>query len=331
MKPDLEKVSVVIPTRNRKESLQSTLEALSMQSHQAFEVIVIDASDLPLHPNNFPLRNVFLNFILCHSQPSVCAQRNLGIKKATGDFIFLLDDDIAVTPNYIETILSFFRTKPSSIAVSGLVVEKNQKGDWEYNFPEISSLRLIWTWVFQLGIWTNLSSLKKDPIVSFLLSPIIASYKHKGNTISKAGWPMLTNFSAPHFRTRIYGLGASIIKKNWLLNNLYDEKLDRHGIGDNYGIALHLQSDQGVFVLSGIYAYHHKITTNRLAENEAYFKRVLALNYFSVKHQSSKKRWLIWSLLGNTGSAFIGLNFRLCLKNLKLIFLLLTNNNPLLK
>ena len=331
MKPDLEKVSVIIPTRNRKESLQSTLEALSTQSHAVYEVLVIDASDVPLHPNDFPQRNVFLHFILCHSQPSVCAQRNLGIKKASGDFVFLLDDDIVVTANYVETILAFFRSKPSSVAVSGLVVEKNRKGDWEYNFPEISSLRLIWTWVFQLGIWTNVSTLKKGPIASFLLGPIIASYKHKGNTISRAGWPVLTNFSEPHFRTQIYGLGASIIKKNWLLNHLYDEKLDRHGIGDNYGIAMHLQSDQGVFVLSGIYAYHHKITTNRLAENEAYFKRVLALNYFSVKQQSSKKAWLIWSLFGNTCSAFIGFNFGLCLKNLKLIFLLLTNNNTLLK
>lgn len=331
MASDLYKVSVVIPTRNRKESLLTTLEALFKQSDAVFEVIVVDSSDIPLTPEALPQNTSFLNFSLLHSKASVCAQRNLGIQKATGDFIFLLDDDITITDNYIETILAFLKNKPSTIAVSGLVVEKNYKGVWEYNFPEISTLRLIWTWVFQLGIWTNLASLKKKSFVTFLLGPIISFYKHKDNTVSKAGWPMLTNFSEPHFRTQIYGLGASIIKREWLLNNLYDESLGQHGIGDNYGIAIKLLPHQGIFVLSGIYAYHHKNTSNRLAEREAYYKRVLALNYFSVKQQSASKAWLIWSLFGNLLSALIGLNFGLCYKNLKLIFVLFTNNNPLLK
>src|SRR5687768_17940800 len=48
-------------------------------------------------------------------------------------------------------------------------------------------------------------------------------YQQKGNHISKAGWPVLTNFTGEYFTTPVYSLGAALVKKQWLLHSPFDE------------------------------------------------------------------------------------------------------------
>jgi hypothetical protein len=58
----------------------------------------------------------------------------------------------------------------------------------------------------------------------------------KGNHISKAGWPVISDFSGDYFKTPLYSLGASLVRRDWLLRSPFDEVLDRHGIGEHYGV-----------------------------------------------------------------------------------------------
>ena len=74
-------ISAVIATRNRKVSLYRTLQALNNQSCKLKEVIIVDSGDVKL--NEAELLNTFrsLNIKYIASDPSVCVQRNIGIRK----------------------------------------------------------------------------------------------------------------------------------------------------------------------------------------------------------------------------------------------------------
>ncbi len=327
----MDKVSVVIPTRNRKESLFETLAVLAKQKAAIHEVIIVDSSDLPIAYSELAAKFDFSVCNLLHAKPSVCAQRNEGIRRATGAYVFLLDDDISVDEHYIERCLAFFGDHPSALIVSGLIVEKNESGAWDYSLPKISFLNLVWRFVFQGSVRADLAKTRESSLNAFFLRGIRRYYTRHANGISKGGWPVLTDYAKPSFRTQIYYLGASMIKRDWLLGNLYSEKLGPHGFGDNYGISIKLAPRQGVFVLAETYAYHHRVSANRGSAAEAYCKGVLALDYFSTVQGSASRAWLIWSLFGNLLMACYLMHVDRVTINLKLIGSLLLNRNPLLR
>src|SRR6185295_17891110 len=94
-----------------------------------------------------------------------------------------------------------------------------------------------------------------------------------------AGWPVITDFSGDFFITPVYGLGASVVGREWLLLSPYEELLDRHGIGDNYGVAMSFPVT-GIHVLNNAFVYHHQEPANRLQRPLQYLRRVFALDYF---------------------------------------------------
>jgi hypothetical protein len=235
-----------------------------------------------------------------------------------------------VDGDYLVRCLAFFKNHPDALIVSGLVVEKNKSRGWDITPPRISLLRLIWNVVFQLGIWADLGETDSDASNGSIPGAIRRYCRHRGNGLTKAGWPLLTCFTAPFFRTQIYYLSAAMIKRNWLLGNLYTEKLDQHGIGENYGVAIKLRQEQGIFILRDTYSYHDKSPANRLAVDEAYYKRVLALDYFSTLNGTASRGWLVWSLFGNFLDACLHLKMDHAIKNGRLIGLLILDRNPLL-
>lgn len=324
-------ISVIIPTRNRPESLLLSLAALKAQEHEILEVLVVDSSDQAPDEGQLQERSGLKNLRLIRSAPSVCAQRNIGIRSARGEFLLLLDDDISLEAHYPVTLLRHLQTHPEWQVVSGLVMEKDERGEWQYKKKPPHLLKLLWRALFQLGLWADLSEQNASRPWRGLYSALQAYYARCNNGISKAGWPLISSFHAPVFYTRVYGLGASMIRRDWLIEHLYDEHLDRHGIGDNYGIAMALKPEQGIMVLTTCKAFHHKSQGNRLAGDKAYYNRVLALDYFSTHFKSASRAWLCWSLFGNALASFLQAEPGRFLKNLTLIWLIGTKQNPLLK
>jgi len=288
-------ISVVIPTCNRKLRLLSLLQNLNESSCPVHEVIVIDSGEDSISTNEFALfKNLSLRYI--QSEKSVCVQRNTGIQKAASEWIFLCDDDIEIGKGYLEKLVSHISSNPEAGAVSGLWLQK-EKGEWTATYPEHSALRLLWKFFFQLSIWGEINCSSNN----FLLQRIRQHYKKKGNHISKAGWPVITDFSGDYFITPVYSLGASLVKKEWLLQSPFDEVLDRYGIGDNYGVTAGFPV-AGIHVVNNALVYHHREPVNRLQRPLQYYRRALALDYF-IKSKKElnriKKRWLLWSLTGN--------------------------------
>lgn len=287
-------ISVVIPTCNRKKNLLSLLNNLNQSVLAVEEVIVVDSGEETLKSSEIASFSN-LKILYKSSEKSVCIQRNIGIQNATSEWIFLCDDDIEMPEDYLLKLKNHWQMHAEAGAVSGMILQK-QNNKWIGNYPVKSNADLLFKYIFKLSIWGPLANIKH----AFFTKKIKNFYIKKGNHISKAGWPVLTNFSSDYFETPVYGLGASLIKKEWLLQSPFDETLDMYGIGDNYGVAAKFPGK--IHVVNNAFVYHHQEIANRLQHKLAYYRRILALDYFRQTIPSLlfiKKRWLVWSLIGN--------------------------------
>jgi glycosyltransferase involved in cell wall biosynthesis len=95
------KISVIIPTFNRRETLIRALDSVLSQSHPADEVIIVDDGSTDgsgeLVERQYPQCR-----LLRQSNGGVSSARNLGISAANGEWIALLDSDDAWHPNKLE-------------------------------------------------------------------------------------------------------------------------------------------------------------------------------------------------------------------------------------
>ncbi|MGV3721632.1 MAG: glycosyltransferase family 2 protein [Actinomycetota bacterium] len=94
-------ISIIIPTRNRPESLALVLDHLKRTAPPAQIVIVDDGSDIPIHPPDSPALLVRLP-----RQSGHAAARNAGARNATGSILVFLDDDMYPAPSAWEFLLS---------------------------------------------------------------------------------------------------------------------------------------------------------------------------------------------------------------------------------
>lgn len=320
-------ISVVIPTCNRKARLLSLLQHLDRSAYPFEEVIIVDSGEELLRADDYGrFTNLIVHYL--QSEKSVCIQRNIGIQKAVSPWIFLCDDDIEVPADYIRQLVNHIHVYKEAGAVTGMVLQK-EKDEWVGTYPVTSAKTLLWNYIFQLSVWGEINCSNNN----FIVKRIKQYYAQKGNHISKAGWPVLVNFSGEVVTSPVYGLGASLVKKEWLLQSPYDEVLDRHGIGDNYGVAVGFPI-MGIHIVTNAFVYHHQEPINRLKRSLQFYRRTLALHYF-IKTKPAvstiKTRRLVWSLTGS-GIGFMlrgdGVMLKAVLKSIRKI---ITSNNPYIK
>ncbi len=110
-------VSIIVATRNRAQLLYRTLEALRRQSHQDFEVIVVDdGSDTPTRANYPALWSVLdhrfqliKHGLAGQRGQGPSASRNLGLSRAQGEVIaFCDDDDFWCDPDHLTRVSALF-------------------------------------------------------------------------------------------------------------------------------------------------------------------------------------------------------------------------------
>ena len=126
------RISVVVPTHNRKATLLKCLRALEKQSvlPQEFEVVVVDDGSTDgtremLESERFPFALTYTH------QPNrgPGAARNLGITRAQGEFVLFIGDDIIADPHLLEQHLIAHSEMPGEeTAVLGHI-------DWPPDLP----------------------------------------------------------------------------------------------------------------------------------------------------------------------------------------------------
>ncbi len=99
------KVSIVIPTHNRKKILAKTLDCLMLQGYpnNQYEIIVVDdgSRDGTKEMVKSKTRPEIVLRYFYQKQRGPHFARNLGIKKARGEIVIFVDSDIFAPPNFI--------------------------------------------------------------------------------------------------------------------------------------------------------------------------------------------------------------------------------------
>lgn len=120
------KVSVIIPTKNRTEDLNCTLEGLLQQTRRPDEIVIVDQSSMPSSElMKFPIPVVY---IYAPEVSGAAVARNVAMDQATGDIWLFLDDDVILEPQYVEEILAAY--SPKIAGVSGIITN--------YSVPPLS-------------------------------------------------------------------------------------------------------------------------------------------------------------------------------------------------
>jgi GT2 family glycosyltransferase len=108
--------AAIICTRNRLEPLITCLASISQQTYPINQLIVVDSSEPPMESstafaNSFnPERFVAAELIYLKTQPALTFQRNQGVALSTTDVVFFFDDDVVVSPRFIEYLMETFKT-----------------------------------------------------------------------------------------------------------------------------------------------------------------------------------------------------------------------------
>jgi len=105
------KISVVIPGYNRAHTILRSVESVLKQSFKAFEVIIVNDGSTD---ETLELLRPFENQInvISQSNKGVSAARNFGIRKASGDWIALLDSDDEWLPDNLEKQVDYLKLNP---------------------------------------------------------------------------------------------------------------------------------------------------------------------------------------------------------------------------
>lgn len=102
-------ISVIIPTKERSRELKRAIDSVLRQSHQLFEVLVIDdQSDEDIEKIVNSYSDPRLHYILnVGPRTNANACRNIGINQAKGEYIAMLDSDDEWLDDHLECKLRF--------------------------------------------------------------------------------------------------------------------------------------------------------------------------------------------------------------------------------
>ena len=104
----LKNISLIIPTYYRYDYLKQILRLVKEQTLVPHEVIIVDQTPLEDRPENFYTEYKKLHKdlkIFYLDQPSAPNARNFGAKKASGEILLIIDDDIIFNKDFVESHL----------------------------------------------------------------------------------------------------------------------------------------------------------------------------------------------------------------------------------
>lgn len=119
------KFSIILATLDRSNCIQNSVDSILNQTYQDYEVIIVDQS------NDDETKRIFDEFygesnkVLYYKVnfKGLSAARNYGIKKCTGNYVCLMDDDAEYRDTFLENAKSVIDESECSV-VSGLVIDK---------------------------------------------------------------------------------------------------------------------------------------------------------------------------------------------------------------
>lgn len=125
-------ISVIIPTNNRSKELQRAILSVLNQTHQDFEVLVVDdhsEENIQQVVESFTDHRIkYFKSDKTPSNANVC--RNIGLRNANGEYIAMLDSDDEWMNNHLESKLKYLLEHNADGVFGSYLIDdgENQKG-----------------------------------------------------------------------------------------------------------------------------------------------------------------------------------------------------------
>ncbi len=119
------KLSVVIATYNRFNSLKISLDSVFKNLPDYCEVIVVDQSANASEQKDYFIKKYPQIIYICEKQKNLPNARNIGIKNSQSSIILFLDDDIVMYKNCIESHINYHRDNKNPL-VAGRTIQSGE-------------------------------------------------------------------------------------------------------------------------------------------------------------------------------------------------------------
>ncbi len=149
-------ISVIVPTYGREEPLQDTLTDLIKQDYPNFEILVVDQT-----PTHQPEIQTYLKELAASGKiswfridwASLPGARNYGVRRAKGEIILFIDDDVQLPAGFLAAHARNYTEKQDVGAVAGRVFDRMKIADAGKDLkiedlpPEASDPGIAWYYI----------------------------------------------------------------------------------------------------------------------------------------------------------------------------------------
>ncbi len=125
----MKKVSVIIPIYNSENFLTNCIESILNQTYKCLEIILLDDGS---QDNSLEICKQYKNkddriVLVSKKNSGVSNTRNVGLDKATGEYIMFVDSDDYIAENYIYSMVKELEDNNVDLAISGLTYCNEKK------------------------------------------------------------------------------------------------------------------------------------------------------------------------------------------------------------
>lgn len=116
------KTSFIIPVYNAEKTLSYCLDSILNQTDQDFEIILVNDGSVDKSQEIIErYKKKYPNKIKAYTQKNsgIATTRNNGIKYSSGKYLFFIDNDDYIDPNYVETFVNEIEERKCDVVIGG--------------------------------------------------------------------------------------------------------------------------------------------------------------------------------------------------------------------